>query len=169
MNFTTDWKRWYTLNELCNKGSTLHKIGAQRRKLAEYIKCSAGIKSQQQYVGPLMWKIAQGPCGVCFMWLEGLKHACTLVRVEMLKGLSDFPSDVLFLSLPLLLTLVFSVSLCTPLSPSLSFMSLERFWSLADSNVDCLGVIYVVIRAVPWRTSARILSWHLLLKWDIWV
>lgn len=46
--------RSYTLNELRNKGSTPHKIGAQRRKLAEFIKCSAGIKSQQQRAGPLM-------------------------------------------------------------------------------------------------------------------
>lgn len=33
------------MSELCNKGSTPHKIGAQRGKLAEFIKCSGGIKT----------------------------------------------------------------------------------------------------------------------------
>lgn len=125
------------MNELRNKGSTPHKIGAQRRKLAEFIKCSAGIKPQQQRVGA--FNVKNNPGALCsFMWLEGLKEACTLVHVEMLRGLSDFPSDIP--SLPFLSPSSFP--------PSLSFMSLERCLSHSDSNTDCLRVIYAVIRAV---------------------
>lgn len=66
---------FYTSNELHNKGSTPHEIGAQRRKLAiSNIKCSEGIKPQQQRLEP--FNVKKNPralwCG--FMWLEGLKE-----------------------------------------------------------------------------------------------
>lgn len=88
------------MNELRNKGSTPHKIGAQRRKLAEFIKCSVGIKPQKQRVGPFNVKNNPGALWSVFYVVGGVKGGLYIGSCRNVGGLSDFPSGMLFLSPP---------------------------------------------------------------------
>lgn len=140
----------------CNEAGALDYIGhPQGRKQAEFIRRWAGIKPRRQLVG--LSKCGKEPRGIVVCVLcgfQGSKDGCTVHWLALRYwGHRQISPVVLHFSTP------------TRIS---SFMRLKCHLTHSNSGSNCLGVIYVVIRAALVQTLANILLRRLLLKWDIW-
>lgn len=91
-------------------------------------------KTSTAFCWAFYWeKITQGPCGVCFMWLDGLQEVCTLVHRDI-EGVVRFPQWH-----------ALSVSLLVSCHCSVAWV--------AQTVMLPVGVIYAVITSVLQRIS----------------
>lgn len=87
------------MSELRNKGSTPHKIGAQRGKLAEFIECSGGIKTSAAAHWAFNVKNNPGALWSVLYVVGGVKGSLYIGSCRDVEGIFRFPlwrSRVLF-------------------------------------------------------------------------